>query len=200
MIIKIFTGPLNYDISHLYSEDESEFILGVDQACKLLMDHQIHIDLALGDFDSISSSLQELDANSTSIKKYPSIKNYTDTYLAVQEALTMEHDEIIIYGGTGNRFDHTFANIQLLRLGRIKMINDTSEIYLLDPGIYNIENDYKYVSFFAIEEVDELTLKGFKYEVEDIILKEEDPLCISNEGSGTLEFKEGLLLVIKTNE
>ena len=63
MIIKIFTGPLNYDIMNLYSKDESEFIIGVDQACSLLIENNIAIDLALGDFDSLSIDLSIVKKN-----------------------------------------------------------------------------------------------------------------------------------------
>ena len=65
---------------------------------------------------------------------------------------------------------------------------------------YEIENEFKYISFFAIEDVSNLTLKGFKYELKDIQLSTEDPLCISNENEGRLSFKEGLLLVVHQNE
>ena len=49
MIIKIFTGPLNYDISQLYSKDVDEYIIGVDQGCSQLLEQSINIDMAIGD-------------------------------------------------------------------------------------------------------------------------------------------------------
>jgi thiamine pyrophosphokinase len=71
---------------------------------------------------------------------------------------------------------------------------------MLDPGEYEIENKFKYISFFAIEDVKDLTIKGFLYELNNIDLSTEDPLCISNELEGSISFKEGLLLVIHQNE
>ena len=109
MIIKIFTGPLNYNIDTIYKEDRGEFIIGVDMACALLMEKNIPIDLAIGDFDSLKKGLmKDVIEYSDKITIYPSEKDYTDTYLAVKEALTMNHSEIIIYGGVGKRFDHSF--------------------------------------------------------------------------------------------
>jgi len=201
MIVKLFTGPLNYNVSNLYQKDESEYIIGVDQGCKLLIENGITIDLALGDFDSLSESDDEiLSKHSKSIKKFESVKDYTDTFLALKEALELNHTEIVIFGGIGKRFDHTFANLNLLKLGNIKMINDTTEMYMLDPGTYEIENAHKFISFFAIEDVENLTLNGFKYELDNIRLDIDDPLCISNEGSGTLSFSKGLLLVVSVND
>jgi thiamine pyrophosphokinase len=201
MIIKIFTGPLNYSVNKVYKQDDDEFIIGVDSGCMHLLKSNIIPDLGIGDFDSVSETeYKTIVSKIKNLKTYDRVKDYTDTYLAVKEALKFKYKEIIIYGGIGNRIDHTFANINLLKLGNISLVDETTEMYMLDPGIYTIDNEFKYISFFAIEDVKGLTLKDFKYELEDIDLDTFDPLCISNEGSGTLEFKEGLMLVINQNE
>jgi len=201
MIIKIFTGPLNYSVNKVYKQDDDEFIIGVDSGCMHLLKSNIIPDLGIGDFDSVSETeYKTIVSKIKNLKTYDRVKDYTDTYLAVKEALKFKYKEIIIYGGIGNRIDHTFANINLLKLGNISLVDETTEMYMLDPGIYTIDNEFKYISFFAIEDVKGLTLKDFKYELEDIDLDTFDPLCISNEGSGTLEFKECLMLVINQNE
>lgn len=201
MIIKIFTGPLNYSVKDLYQKDKNEYIIGVDQGCKLLLDEKIDIDLAVGDFDSINEDYyKEVELNAEKTLLYPKKKDYTDTYLAIQEALKLKASEIQIYGGLGQRFDHTYANIMLLKKGNIKIIDNTSKIYVLSPGTYKIENKYKYISFFSIEDVERLSLIGFNYEVHDMPLEQDNPLCISNEGSGTVTFTKGTLLVIHQNE
>ena len=201
MIIKIFTGPLNYSVNKVYKQDDDEFIIGVDSGCMHLLKSNIIPDLGIGDFDSVSETeYKTIVSKIKNLKTYDRVKDYTDTYLAVKQALKFKYKEIIIYGGIGNRIDHTFANINLLKLGNISLVDETTEMYMLDPGIYTIDNEFKYISFFAIEDVKGLTLKDFKYELEDIDLDTFDPLCISNEGSGTLEFKEGLMLVINQNE
>lgn len=201
MIIKIFTGPNNYDISSLYNKDKDEFIIGVDIGAYLLASNHIKMDLSIGDFDSVTEiEYQFIKDHSKEVKKFKEKKDYTDTYLALQYALMMDYDEIVIYGGTGGRFDHEFANVNLLKLGKISIVSNNIMMYMLDPGTYEIENKFKYISFFAIEDVSELTLKGFKYELNSIELTTEDPLCISNEQEGSVSFKEGLLLVVHQNE
>lgn len=201
MIVKIFTGPSNYDISSLYNKDKKEFVIGVDIGAFLLAKHKIRFDLAIGDFDSVNEKqYQTIQEYCAEIKTFQKKKNFTDTYLALQEALKMDYDEIVIYGGTGGRLDHEFANMNLLKLGKISIVSDNVMMYMLDPGRYEIENKYKYISFFAIEDVIDLNLKGFKYELSNVNLTTEDPLCISNELEGTLHFEKGLLLVIHQNE
>lgn len=201
MIIKIFTGPLNYDIKTIYKEDRGEFIIGVDMACSYLMENNVPIDLAIGDFDSIKGgSMKEVIDYSDKAIIFPTVKDYTDTYLAVKEALKMKHTEIIIYGGVGKRFDHSIANVSLLKLGTIAICNDHVTMYMLHPGSYEIESKKKFISFFAMEDVKQLDLLGFKYQQRKYDLNVDDPLCISNEGSGTVSFEDGVLLVIEQDE
>lgn len=201
MIIKIFTGPLNYDLTTIYKENRGEFNIGVDMACSYLMENNIPIDLAIGDFDSVrEGSMKAVIDYSDKITIYPTEKDYTDTYLAVQEALTMKHSKIIIYGGVGERFDHSFANVSLLKKGNITICNEHETMYMLSPGKYDIKTKRKFVSFFAIEDVKNLSLIGFKYKQRGYDLKVDDPLCVSNEGSGKVSFTEGRLLVIEQDE
>lgn len=201
MIIKIFTGPNNYDIPSLYNKDNDEFIIGVDIGSYKLTLENINIDLSIGDFDSVTKEdFDAISKNSKEIQTFEKKKDYTDTYLALQKALTMDYDEIVIYGGTGGRFDHEFANVNLLKLGKISMVSNNIMMYMLDPGSYSIENKFKYISFFAMEDVSGLTLKGFKYDLNNVDLNTEDPLCISNELEGSLSFEKGLLLVVHQDE
>lgn len=201
MKIKIFTGPDNYDISSLYIKEDSEYIIGVDKGAIMLLEKGINIDMAIGDFDSINekenSLLKETVKN---IKKFSIDKDYTDTYLAVKEALKLNYDEIIIYGGIGQRVDHMLGNIALLKLGDITMLNNNTKMYILDPGEYEISGKYDYISFFAVEDVINLMLEGFKYTLKNYDLLIDDPLCISNKGNGQVSFEAGTLLVVEEKE
>jgi thiamine pyrophosphokinase len=88
----------------------------------------------------------------------------------------------------------------LLKKGNIVQIDESHKIYVLQPGKHLIESHYQYISFFALEDVKKLTLTDFYYPLEKEVLNTFDPLCISNQGSGTVSFKEGLLLVIEAND
>ncbi len=201
MIVKIFAGPLTYDFSKLYSKDEEELIIGVDQGALLLMQNNMPIDLAIGDFDSVTEAeYEQIKKYSKETKKYRQRKDYTDLYLAIEEVLEINYHKIIIYGAMGGRFDHSYANLSLLRLGSISIVTEEATLYALNPGTHRIRNKHKYISFFALDDIEGLTIRGFKYEVRNIELFTDDPLCISNEGEGQVSFTEGLLLVIHQNE
>jgi thiamine pyrophosphokinase len=197
----VVTGPYNKDLLSIIDINDADIIIGADSGALMLAQKGLHFDIALGDFDSVTKKDYELLKNyADKVDTYKSTKDYTDTYLAIKECLKRDMDEIIVYGGIGSRLDHTYANMNLLKLGNITFIDNTTKMYVLDPGIYNIENQHKYISFFALEDVTQLSLISFKYEVENINLDRSEPLCISNELEGTISFTEGLLLVIHQNE
>jgi len=200
MKCKIVTGPNNYNLKKIFDTDSS-YTIGADIGAYILSKNEISFDLALGDFDSVTPfELERIKLFATEILEYPIKKNSTDTYLAVEEALKRGYDEIIIYGGLGNRMDHTLANIMLLKLGDITIITETEIMYIVDPGTYEINNEYEFISFFAVEDVKQLTLRGFEYELSNYDLDIDDPLCVSNKGKGTISFIEGSLLVIHQKE
>ena len=94
MIIKIFTGPNNYDISSLYNKDEEEYIIGVDIGAYLLAKNNMRIDLSIGDFDSVSTTeLSLIEKFSNEVQKFDEKKEYT-----------IQHDKDInnnVYGSDG---------------------------------------------------------------------------------------------------
>lgn len=200
MVVRIFTSPTDYTIDpSQFSQDD--VLIGVDYGAYYALKAGVKLTLALGDFDSTTEDEKAyVFKHAQTVKQHSNIKDLTDTALAVKEALRYDADEIIIYGGVGNRFDHTYANMLLLKLGPITCVTDQSEMFVLDPGSYHIHNDFPFISFFAIENVKQLTLKGFNYELETYDLDIDDPLCISNQGAGHVAFNEGLLLIIKSQD
>ncbi|AIO19571.1 Thiamine pyrophosphokinase [Candidatus Izimaplasma bacterium HR1] len=200
MKCNIVTGPNNYDLKEIFTVDET-FTIGADIGAYILSKNEVKFDLALGDFDSVTPyEFEKIKKYAKEIKEYPIKKDRTDTFLAVEEALIRGFDDITIYGGLGRRMDHTIANIMLLKLGDIKIVSENEVMYILDPNTYEINNTYKYISFFALEDVEGLTLHGFEYELNNYSLTVDDPICISNKGKGTVSFKEGLLLVVHQKE
>ena len=200
MKCNIVTGPNNYELKSMFTVDET-FTIGADIGAYILSKNEIEFDLALGDFDSVSPyEFEKIQKYAKEVKEYPIKKDRTDTFLAVEEALKRGFNDITIYGGLGGRMDHTYANILLLKLGDIKIVSENEVMYILDPNTYEINNTFNYISFFALEDVKGLTLHGFNYELNNYDLSEDDPLCVSNTGKGTVSFKEGTLLVIHQKE
>jgi thiamine pyrophosphokinase len=132
--------------------------------------------------------------------EHPSRKDATDSELAYDLAVGRGCDKIIFYGGVGGRFDHSYANVKLLERGDVMIHTGTETLYVLRPGEHQINNQHTYLSIFALKKVRHLYLKGFSYELEDVTLRPDDLRGISNQGSGTIEFASGALLVIHQTE
>ncbi|MCF7927350.1 MAG: thiamine diphosphokinase [Candidatus Izimaplasma sp.] len=194
-------APTDYDIDTLYNKEENEYLIGVDYGAVHAINSGLVLDEAVGDFDSVTrKELDMIKNHSHKLIKHPNDKDQTDSALALERAYKQEASTIIFYGGLGKRIDHSIANINLINQPNRILITTYSKIYALSPGTHTINNTYKYISFFAMEDVNNLMIKSFKYELKTPVLKVNDPLCISNEGSGTVSFSSGVLLVIHQNE
>ncbi|MGD9909097.1 MAG: thiamine diphosphokinase [Candidatus Izemoplasmatales bacterium] len=200
--IKIFTGPNNYQLENVYIEEENEILIGVDSGCEELIKHQIIFDYAIGDFDSIHSEyLSLLKKYAKQIISLPKMKDMTDLAFTLDYIYNnLTYDEVFVYGGIGGRIDHLLANLNLMKRFSLSFKDNHHHIYTLKKGRYAINNVHKYISFFALEDVYELTLRGFKYELDQYLLTTSDSIGVSNEGSGSLEFSKGRLLVVCSNE
>ena len=160
------------------------------------------IELAVSDFDSINHILiDKIKLKSKKIINLDINKNMTDLAFALDYIYNnMDYDSIEVYGGIGGRIDHFLANLNLISKFNFSMKDNSHYIYLLSKGKHEIKNFKKYISFFAIEDVYELTLKGFKFDLDSYYLSTNDSLCVSNEGSGFVDFNKGKLLVIMSDD
>ena len=84
---------------------------GVDRALAL----GLHIDLAVGDFDSVSSAgLAAADAAGAVVERHPAAKDATDLELALDAAIALEPARVLVIGSAGGRLDHLLGSILLL--------------------------------------------------------------------------------------
>lgn len=110
--IALFAGG---DVLEFDHGETFDIYVGVDAGSLFLMHEQLPLDLAIGDFDSVSQ--EEL----ASIRQYaerfvqaPAEKDDTDLELALKEMLGQYPDcRISIYGAFGGRLDHMMANLFL---------------------------------------------------------------------------------------
>lgn len=200
--IKIFCGPNTYNFKSLYFEEANEYLIGIDSGLEYLMNINKKIDLAIGDFDSIDPKIfSNIKNKCTQIIKLEKDKNMTDLAFALDYIYNnMDYDEIEVYGGISGRIDHFLANLNLIAKYNFSMRDDNHYIYMLSKGKHQINNFKKYVSFFAIEDVYELTLREFKFNLDSYYLSVNDSLCVSNEGSGMVDFTKGKLLVVISDD
>lgn len=164
------------------------------------------VDIVLGDFDSYTSELPE------KIEKIqvPAEKDFTDTQLAVKEALARGATEIVIIGGLGGRLDHTLSNISVLAelwklnvhavitdgVNRIRYINSSSTLIA--------KSGYKYVSVIAIsEKLKGVDIEGCKYPLKNAVLQRSNQYAVSNEIVGNcalIAARKGEYYVIESRD
>lgn len=215
MNINILAGGPEELLPNLTLYDNEETIwLGVDRGVYTLISKGIHPTYAFGDFDSVTKiELQKIEEVVSSIAKFKPEKDETDLELALNWALNEQPKNIRIFGATGGRLDHLFANVYLLlkpmlknKQIEIEIIDCKNIIYLKNPGTYTIEKNLekKYISFVPLVSVIEhLTLEGFKYPLKNRHIPIGSTLCISNEliqKQGTFSFSNGILLVIRSSD
>lgn len=170
--------------NEIYSE--SDFIICADGGLNYLDSLSAKPNLIVGDFDSVDINLLEKYKNVTT-KKYPTEKNYTDTEIAIEEAIACGYSEITIFGATGTRLDHTIANILLIERYlksnvSIRIVDNNNYISILNKDITVDKKEGYFLSIIPISEyIDGITLKGVKYPLLDVRVDKGSTLCISNE-------------------
>ena len=152
---------------------------------------KIKTDIVIGDFDS-----SKMPKDRISIITEKCEKNDTDTGLAVKYALRNGYKDIDIICALGKRLDHAIANISLLKYiaengANGKILSDDTELFALNGGLAKIKRKAGYhLSIFSLSDKSHIVyIKGTKYDVKDIILKNSFSLGVSN------EFKEKQALV-----
>ena len=186
-----------------------DIIIAVDNGAKILNELNIKPNHIVGDFDTVNKEILDLYKKDTSIKihRFNPIKDNTDTDIAIRLAVELHSDEIIIIGGIGTRIDHVLGNIQVLKYAldnkvKCKIIDESNEIQLINKTtiLNKSENDKKYISLIPLtEKVENINLKGFKYELKNGELTMGSSLGISNEilkEQAIIEFDNGILVMI----
>ena len=176
--------------SNLYnsSKKENEKYIAIDGGLNVLTKLNIKIDAFFGDQDSLDKkyNLPNYDFPLKS-HLYSERKDDGDLELAIswliKQSFFKINDEIIIYNATGGRLDHYQAALNILikyKDYNIKIIDKQNEIFICKYSMIFNEDNYKYISFFAITDTI-ISLDGFKYPLDNYLLHPYCNLCLSNE-------------------
>jgi len=187
-----------------------DYVIGADSGADYLVEHGFVPDLALGDFDSVPPSrlsrIREVSREWISVDAVN--KDWTDTEMAVREALNRGYGSIRIVGGLGTRFDHALANVHLLRLALVSgceavIVDSHNEIRLCNDSCrLQTDSRYRYVSLLPLTSVVRgVTLDGFQYPLRQATLELGHSIGISNvltAPEGTVTITDGELLIIRS--
>lgn len=203
----IISSSPKIEIPFLLREISSDdFIICADGGYKHAEKAGLEPNVIIGDFDSA-----EVPANiNAEVIKLPVKKDDTDTFSCVKEALRRGFDEIIIFGGTGGRMDHTYANISVLSYIRShnakgKLVDENNSLMLVSNEEILIEDKCgeRFSIFpFGCENC-VVTLSGFEYELENSRIFAEIPIGISNvitADTAQVKVYEGSAVIIFSKE
>lgn len=189
---------------------KSDYIIGVDRGAYWLITNGVIPNIAIGDFDSVSSKeLEEIKKRVKIIKKYPPEKDATDLELAIDCAILFKPQHVTIYGAIGARLDHSLAAMQLLekllKAGIPASIHDEyNDVYLVDQEIILPKDPHKrYLSLFPITKQAVVTITGCAYNGAGLTLYRGKTLGLSNEIRGNqamITIHRGIVLVTKSQD
>lgn len=197
-ICYIVGAGVNYNLDFVVTD--MDIVIAADGGLDHLQKAGIAANLSIGDFDSVKQ-------RPTHGIVLDSEKDFTDMFAAMQEGLTRGYKLFHIYCGTGGRFDHTFANIQMLGylaaknkrgylIGRDYVITAIAD----GEGISFGSSCNGYISVFSFSDTSTgVCIKGLKYEVDDFTFENINPMGVSNEFVGvgsSISIEKGTLLVI----
>ena len=158
-------------------------------------------DVVIGDFDS--GAIPE--GTAAHVIKLSRDKDDTDTLAAVKLGLRRGYRTFVIYGGTGGRADHTFANIATLAylnaFGARGFLAGADEIAtVITDGTFALPRSARgTVSVFAYGgDAEGVTLKNLSYTLDNATLTPDMPVGVSNattDSPGEISVKHGSLLI-----
>ncbi len=190
-----------------------DHIIAADRGLLFLHHHHILPSHIVGDFDSASAAVLEpyQGSETIAIRRFRPEKDWTDTEIAVEQALELGCGTIDILGGTGSRMDHMFANLQVLALALergadCRLVDSHNMVYMRDRQFTVRRSDQwgTFLSLFAYGgDVTGLTLRGVKYPVKHFTLGTAGSRGVSNEitaETAEIDFETGKLLVMETKD
>lgn len=206
-ILLVSGGNINKELLlKTVKETVDPYIIGVDRGTIYLLENNIRPDIAIGDFDSVDSNERQVIDKFLEKEVLNPIKDDTDTEHALKYALNMKPEKIIMLGCSGTRLDHTLSCIGLLKTAydsgvEAFMIDEHNRIRV-DKGtiILTAKDLYgKYISLLPYgEKAEGITMHGFKYEVDDLVLEADVSRGISNElvrDVGMITSKDYIIIV-----
>ena len=139
------------------------------------------------------------------VVQFPADKNETDLELAIQHALTLNPQEVIIIGALGGRLDQTLGNIALISnlqpaTCNLKLNDGLEEVFFCHDHAEVNGAAGDIVSLIPWQgEVTGILTHGLKWVLQNETLYPHKTRGISNEMTGdtaTIKIKSGLLLVV----
>jgi thiamine pyrophosphokinase len=142
--IIVANGSVEQDETHAQAVQADDLIIAADGGASIALTLGLQPHVVIGDMDSLPPEIRmELTERGCQFVSCAPRKDETDTELAVQYALRAGANEIVLLGATGDRLDHTLANVLLLGMPELERVPATiiagdTQVWLLHGG-YELE-------------------------------------------------------------
>lgn len=187
-----------------------DFILCADGGTRHALALGVKPNLILGDMDSVEKeALKKIQAAGVEIELFPRDKDETDLELALNKAVELNPDEIIIVAALGGRTDHSLANIALISnkeyaVRNIRLDDGAEEIFLCRAQAEVRGRSGDLVSLIPWgDSVHGVQTENLKWKLNGETLHPDKSRGISNEmtnDTATIKIESGLLLLIHTRQ
>lgn len=158
--------------SALLPRDHDVYV-GVDGGCLKLLGQGLPLDMAVGDFDSVSETdLNNIKAQAKQVVQSVPEKNDTDLELALKSVFEEDPTaRVSVYGAFGGRLDHFLSNIFLPTdpdlapyMEQIQLVDGQNRLLYRPTGCHEILPDpaMSYVGFMPVGG-GHLEITGAKY-------------------------------------
>lgn len=179
------------------------YVIAADRGLDHCLKAGVKPDLAAGDFDSAENPVPP----GTECVRVSPIKDDTDAALAADLALERGYRELRFLCALGGRFDHSFANIQLLYKLKIsgitaQLYGDNEKAYFAVNEIVSVPKNNGFLSVFSYGESAEISEDGVKYPLDHKIIKNDFALGVSNEitaDTARITVHSGAVLIVETD-
>ena len=185
-----------------------DFIIAADGGTRHILALGLTPHVIVGDMDSLPANFQTSIFDGE-IVLYPKDKNETDLELAIDHAVSLNPEQILILAALGGRMDQTLANIALLSnlqlaTCNIKLTDGVEEIFFCRDQAKVEGRSGDIVSLIPWQgAVEGVFTENLKWHLHHETLYPDKTRGISNEmtaESATVWIKSGLLLIIHRTE
>ena len=188
-------GRIEPDFALQFIEDNTwDCLIGADRGIEFLRRVGFTPTHIVGDFDSSGEEALEYfrEKGQSEIYTFCPEKDLTDTQIAVELAMKLRCDNICILGGNGARVDHMLANIRTPGAAcairdRVLSGGRPQPHPPAEPGDSSAQGGTVWRLCLLLcpgGDCEGVTLKGFRYPLNDYNMTGTDPIGVSNELTG----------------
>ncbi len=180
----------------------NDFVIACDRGYTYCEKLGIRPDLIISDFDSYSGPVDP----TIPLNAFSSVKDDTDTMLAIRYAVEHMFSDVLLCCALGGRLDHLIANLQSLVFAQkhglqAVLKSEDTEIFTLRCNKLCIPRREGWsLSIFAADgPCRGVSISGAKYLLSDAELLPSFPVGVSNQWAESMveiSVKEGILLVV----